>query len=129
PAGREICGTGCRRVGNLADPGQSDREHPVGHGAGEAHQPPVLGFCQPRQQRGGLMMKARSLTHRAATLMGALLLLLVLAPLGVAQAQAIDNSSPQKLVETSAQSLLADLDANRAAYRRDISGLYKVIDE
>lgn len=73
------------------------------------------------------MMKAGSQTHRAAALLGALLL--ALAPLGVARAQAIDNSSPQKLVETSAQSLLADLDANRAAYRRDISGLYKVIDE
>ena len=71
-------------------------------------------------------MKANFLTHRAA-LLGALLL--ALAPLGALQAQAIDNSTPQKLVETSAQSLLADLDANRAAYRRDISGLYKVIDE
>lgn len=54
-------------------------------------------------------------------------LLLALAPMGV-QAQAIDNSSPQKLIETSSKALLADLDANRAKYRQDIQQLYKVID-
>ena len=72
-------------------------------------------------------MNPTFLTRRAG-LLGALLL--ALAPLGVAQAQAqaIDNSAPQKLVETSAQVLLADLDANRAAYRRDIKALYQVID-
>jgi phospholipid transport system substrate-binding protein len=63
---------------------------------------------------------------RHFALLGALLL--ALAPLGAAQAQAVDNSSPQKLVETSANVLLADLDKNRAAYRKDISALYKVID-
>jgi phospholipid transport system substrate-binding protein len=41
----------------------------------------------------------------------------------------IDNTSPQKLIETSSRALLADLDANRAAYRKDINGLYKVIDK
>jgi phospholipid transport system substrate-binding protein len=40
----------------------------------------------------------------------------------------IDNTSPQKLIDTSSRALLADLDANRAAYRKDINGLYKVID-
>lgn len=70
-------------------------------------------------------MKLITLTRRAGIL-GALLL--ALAPLGVAQAQAIDNSAPQKLVESSARVLLADLDANRAAYRKDITALYKVID-
>jgi phospholipid transport system substrate-binding protein len=54
------------------------------------------------------------------------LLLLALAPLQAAQV--IDNSAPQKLIETSSKALLADLDANRADYRKDISGLYKVID-
>lgn len=54
------------------------------------------------------------------------LLLLILAPLQAAQV--IDNSAPQKLIETSSRALLADLDANRADYRKDISGLYKVID-
>jgi len=41
----------------------------------------------------------------------------------------IDNTSPQKLIDTSSRALLADLDANRAAYRKDINGLYKVIDK
>ncbi len=71
-------------------------------------------------------MQPTFLTRRAG-LLGALLL--ALAPLGVAQAQAIDNSSPQKLVQTSAQALLENLDANRAAYRSDIKKLYAVIDE
>jgi phospholipid transport system substrate-binding protein len=53
-------------------------------------------------------------------------LLLALMPLHAAEK--IDNSSPQKLIETSSKLLLTDLDANRAAYRKDISGLYKVID-
>ena len=43
-------------------------------------------------------------------------------------AEAIDNSSPQKLIETSSKALLADLDANRAKYRKDITQLYKVVD-
>lgn len=43
-------------------------------------------------------------------------------------APAIDNSTPLKLIDTSSRALLADLDANRASYRKDINGLYKVID-
>jgi len=43
-------------------------------------------------------------------------------------AEAIDSSSPQKLIETSSKALLADLDANRAKYRKDITQLYKVVD-
>ena len=35
---------------------------------------------------------------------------------------------PQKLIETSSHVLLADLDANRAKYRKDITQLYKVVD-
>jgi len=54
-------------------------------------------------------------------------LLLALAPLHAAEK--IDSSTPQKLIETSSRALLENLDANRAAYRKDISGLYKVIDE
>jgi phospholipid transport system substrate-binding protein len=53
-------------------------------------------------------------------------LLLAVWPLHAAEA--IDASAPQKLIETSSKALLADLDANRAAYRKDIRGLYKVID-
>jgi phospholipid transport system substrate-binding protein len=43
-------------------------------------------------------------------------------------AQSIDNSTPQALIDTSSRVLLADLDANRAKYRKDIKGLYTVID-
>jgi len=42
---------------------------------------------------------------------------------------AIDNSSPQQLIETSSRALLADLDVNREKYRRDKKALYKVVDE
>jgi phospholipid transport system substrate-binding protein len=43
-------------------------------------------------------------------------------------ADTIDNSSPQKLIETSSRALLVDLDAHRTAYRKDITGLLKVIE-
>jgi phospholipid transport system substrate-binding protein len=56
-------------------------------------------------------------------------LLLALAPLAAVQAAAaIDNSTPQKLIDTSSKALLEDLDANRAKYKKDITQLYKVID-
>lgn len=68
-----------------------------------------------------------STIHRRSGLLGALLLLL--APLAPALAAgAIDNTSPQALIETSSKALLADLDANRAKYRKDIAQLYKQID-
>lgn len=63
-------------------------------------------------------------TLRRSGLIGALLL--VVMPLQAAEK--IDNSTPQRLIETSSKALLADLDANRAAYRKDINGLFKVID-
>jgi phospholipid transport system substrate-binding protein len=53
-------------------------------------------------------------------------LLAAIAPLHAAEP--IDSSSPQKLIETSSRALLADLDAHRADYRKDITGLYKVIE-
>ena len=63
------------------------------------------------------------------------LLLAALAPMGsfaaapAAAPPVIDSSSPQSLIDTSSHVLLADLDANRAAYHKDITGLYKVIDK
>lgn len=57
------------------------------------------------------------------------LLLVLMAPLARATTAAIDSSAPQKLIETSSQALLADLDANRTTYRRDPSGLYKVVEK
>jgi phospholipid transport system substrate-binding protein len=65
-------------------------------------------------------------TSRRTGLLAALLALAL--PVAALAQDAIDNSSPHKLVDTSARVLLADLDKNRAAYRKDISGLYKVID-
>jgi phospholipid transport system substrate-binding protein len=44
-------------------------------------------------------------------------------------APTIDASAPQKLIETSSQALLADLDANRATYRKDPTGLYKLVEK
>jgi phospholipid transport system substrate-binding protein len=52
----------------------------------------------------------------------------VLALATLQAAEKIDSSTPQQLIETSSKALLDNLDANRAAYRKDISGLYKVID-
>ncbi len=53
-------------------------------------------------------------------------LMVAMAPLHAAVV--IDSSSPQKLIETSSRALLENLDQNRAEYRKDISGLYKLID-
>jgi phospholipid transport system substrate-binding protein len=65
-------------------------------------------------------------------LRAALLMLVTACGLQVAAAasaaDAIDASTPQKLIETSSKALLADLDANRAKYRKDITQLYKVVD-
>ena len=67
-------------------------------------------------------MKTRLL--RDAFLAGVLLLVLT----SIRAAEAIDSSSPQKLIETSSKALLADLDAHRAAYRKDMAGLFRVIE-
>lgn len=71
-------------------------------------------------------MKANTITRRAGML-GAMLL--ALTPLGATAAEVpIDNTAPQKLVETAARALLADLDANRETYRKDLAALQKMID-
>ena len=70
-------------------------------------------------------MKSMNPSRRVG-LLGALAALLL--PVAATAQTVVDNSTPQKLVESSARVLLADLDANRAAYRKDITGLYKVID-
>lgn len=57
------------------------------------------------------------------------LLLVLMAPLARATTAAIDSSAPQKLIETSSQALLADLDVNRTTYRRDPTGLYKIVEK
>jgi phospholipid transport system substrate-binding protein len=41
----------------------------------------------------------------------------------------IDNSTPQRLIETSSKVLFADLDAHRAEYKKDIKSLYKNVDQ
>jgi phospholipid transport system substrate-binding protein len=55
------------------------------------------------------------------------MLVLLLAP-RVHAAATIDSTAPQKLIETSSQALLANLDANRATYRKDPTGLYKLVE-
>jgi len=62
------------------------------------------------------------------SLRSATLALLLCATAAHSAAPVIDSSNPQALIQTSSQALLADLDANRAAYRKDITGLYKVVD-
>jgi phospholipid transport system substrate-binding protein len=53
---------------------------------------------------------------------------LMLPAMPLLAADSIDNSSPDKLIQTSSRLLLADLNAHRALYRKDISGLLKVIE-
>jgi phospholipid transport system substrate-binding protein len=67
------------------------------------------------------------------TLQGGLLALVLLAAIAVRATpsfavEAIDASNPQRLIESSSKALFADLDANRAKYRKDITQLYKVVD-
>jgi phospholipid transport system substrate-binding protein len=44
-------------------------------------------------------------------------------------AAGVDTSGPSQLIESTSTLMLKDLDANRAKYRTDKSGLYKTIDE
>ncbi len=44
-------------------------------------------------------------------------------------ASSIDTSHPHALIDTASQALLKNLDANRAAYRKDIAGLYRVVEQ
>jgi phospholipid transport system substrate-binding protein len=44
-------------------------------------------------------------------------------------ASAIDPSSPSTLIDSASKYLLADLEANRAAYRKDPAKLYKLVNE
>lgn len=41
----------------------------------------------------------------------------------------IDSSNPSKLIESAANSLLSGIDKNRAQFRKDPSGLYKLVGE
>ncbi|HYP81277.1 MAG TPA: ABC transporter substrate-binding protein, partial [Steroidobacteraceae bacterium] len=57
-------------------------------------------------------------------------LLLCAAPMTATQAAAaIDDSTPQKLIETSSKVLFDDLDANRAKYHKDVTALHKSVRE
>lgn len=58
-----------------------------------------------------------------------LLLALVLPAAPASAAGAIDNTSPQALIQTSTQVLMTDLDANRDRYRKDITLLQKSIEQ
>jgi phospholipid transport system substrate-binding protein len=41
----------------------------------------------------------------------------------------VDSSGPSQLIESAANILLADVDKNRAVYAKDLTGLYKVVEE
>jgi phospholipid transport system substrate-binding protein len=65
---------------------------------------------------------------RANFIAGVLLAMGCLMAAPVVAAETIDASSPQSLIDSSSKTLFADLDANRAKYRKDITQLYKVVD-
>ena len=72
----------------------------------------------------------RVFSHRSAMLRSVLaLLVLCAAPLASMAAAPIDDTSPQKLIETSSKELFTDLDANRARYRSDLPALYNMVRE
>jgi phospholipid transport system substrate-binding protein len=68
-------------------------------------------------------------TLRSATLALALLAASTVSAGAAPTAAAIDNTDPQKLIQSSSQALLADLDANRDRYRKDVSLLQKSIEQ
>jgi phospholipid transport system substrate-binding protein len=41
----------------------------------------------------------------------------------------VDTSGPSQLIESAANILLSDVDKNRSVYSKDLSGLYKVVEE
>jgi phospholipid transport system substrate-binding protein len=47
----------------------------------------------------------------------------------VRAAPAVDTSTPVALITSASEAMLADLDANRAKYRTDRAGLYKIVDD
>ncbi|MBK9252979.1 MAG: ABC transporter substrate-binding protein [Proteobacteria bacterium] len=73
-------------------------------------------------------MMIRVTRPRARAGLALVMLLGVLQARATFAADAIDASRPQALIESSSRVLFADLDANRAKYRKDISQLYKVVD-
>ncbi|MEP7313928.1 MAG: ABC transporter substrate-binding protein [Pseudomonadota bacterium] len=46
-----------------------------------------------------------------------------------AAAGVVDTSGPAQLIQTASDAMLKDLEANRAKYKKDKAGLYKVVDE
>jgi phospholipid transport system substrate-binding protein len=57
-------------------------------------------------------------------------IILAFAPLAVtATVQVVDTSDPEKLVRTASDAMLKDIDAHRAAYRKDKTQLYKLVDD
>jgi phospholipid transport system substrate-binding protein len=53
----------------------------------------------------------------------------MLTSLGALGAAAVDASGPSQLIESASNLMLKDLDANREKYRRDHTGIYKLVDE
>jgi len=74
-------------------------------------------------------MKNIAFSHGSVLVRVASTVVLAVLATAVDAAPTIDASAPQKLIETSSQALLADLDANRATYRKDPTGLYKLVEK
>ena len=67
----------------------------------------------------------------SSLLLSALCAGLLLASVGrdAEAAAAVDTSSPSTLIQTASDAMLKDLEANRAKYRKDKTGLYKLVDD
>ena len=63
-----------------------------------------------------------------AALWASLLLVLPSAPVQATAPAAVDTSGPEQLIKTASDAMLKDIDANRAAYRKDKTQLYKLVD-
>jgi phospholipid transport system substrate-binding protein len=53
---------------------------------------------------------------------------LLLTSVGAWAAAAVDTSGPSQLIDSASSAMLKELDANRAKYRTDKSGLYQLVD-
>jgi len=54
--------------------------------------------------------------------------LLLLSAVDARATAVVDTSGPEQLIKTASDAMLKDIDANRSAYRKDRTGLYKLVD-
>jgi len=65
---------------------------------------------------------------RAPVLAFAAACALLLVSLDAMATAVVDTSGPEQLIKTASDAMLKDIDSNRAAYRKDRTGLYKLVD-